>query len=157
MGVSGSGKTTIGRALADDLDWRFVEGDDFHPPENVEKMAAGVPLDDQDRRPWLQALRVRVDEACGRNENLILACSALKDAYRDFLEQNDPECVHFVFLQGSEELIQQRLEQRHGHFMNPKLLRSQFESLEPPDDAIEIDISPPLEVITARIRDEFSL
>lgn len=157
MGVSGSGKTTIGRALAEELGWPFLEGDDFHPARNVEKMQAGIPLDDEDRRPWLRALRTRVDEACARNENLILACSALKDAYRDFLEQNDPDCVHFVYLQGSEELIQQRLQQRTGHFMNPVLLRSQFEALEPPDDAVEIDIAPPLDSITATIRKEFSL
>lgn len=157
MGVSGSGKTTIGKALAADLGWKFLEGDEFHPAENVEKMRSGVPLDDQDRRPWLQAMRNRVDEACERNENVILACSALKDEYRDFLELNDPECVDFVYLQGSIELIQQRLHERRGHFMDPALLQSQFAALEPPDGAIEVNVSPPPDVIAAEIRRKLSL
>lgn len=157
MGVSGSGKTTVGKALAADLGWKFLEGDEFHPAENVEKMRSGVPLDDQDRRPWLQAMRNRVDEACERNENVILACSALKDEYRDFLELNDPEGVDFVYLQGSIELIQLRIHERRGHFMAPALLQSQFAALEPPDGAIEVNVSPPPDVIAAEIRRKLSL
>ena len=141
MGVSGSGKTTIGKILAEKLGWTFLEGDDFHPPANVEKMRGGTPLNDADRKPWLAALRERVDAACERGENVVLACSALKHAYRDYLEKHEPECVQYVYLHGSEELIRKRLAERKGHFMNPGLLHSQFEALEPPADALRIDVS----------------
>jgi gluconokinase len=157
MGVSGSGKTTIGKALATELGWAFVEGDDFHPAANVEKMRAGVPLTDEDRRPWLQALRKRVDEACKRREDVVLACSALKHDYREYLERHDPECVHYVFLHGSEELIRRRLAERKGHFMDPALLQSQFEALEPPADALRVDITPAPEVVVAEIRRKLGL
>src|SRR5687768_3898532 len=119
MGVSGTGKTTIGKVLADELGWDFVEGDDFHPAANIEKMRAGIPLNDDDRCPWLRALRRRIEEACEHGENIILACSALKSEYREYLERHDLECVHYVFLHGSEELISRRLAQRKGHFMDP--------------------------------------
>src|ERR687890_260035 len=95
MGVSGSGKTTVGKILAEQLGWVFLDADDFHPAANVEKMRRGVPLNDDDRRPWLDALRRRVDEACDRGENAVLACSALKHAYRDYLERDEPECVEY--------------------------------------------------------------
>lgn len=157
MGVSGSGKTTIGKALAADLGWAFIEGDDFHPAANVEKMRSGSPLTDEDRRPWLQALRGRVEEACERNEDVIVACSALKDDYRDFLERDDPACVHFVYLRGSEDLIRRRLAEREGHFMDPALLRSQFEALEPPEGAIQVDIAPAPEAIAVEIRRKLGL
>ena len=157
MGVSGSGKTTVGKALAADLGWAFVEADDFHPVANVEKMRGGVPLDDEDRWPWLQALRERVDQACGRGEDVVLACSALKHEYREYLERNDPGCVRYVYLRGSEELIRRRLEEREGHFMDPALLRSQFEALEPPEGAIQVDITPAPEVIAAEIRRKLGL
>jgi len=157
MGVSGSGKTVVGKALAADLEWTFVEGDDFHPPANVEKMRSGVPLNDEDRRPWLKALRARAEEACERGENLIMACSALKDAYRDFLEQHNPACVDFVYLNGSEELIRQRLEKREGHFMSPELLRSQLDTIEPPEDALQVDIAPTPARIAAEIRRKLDL
>lgn len=152
MGVSGTGKTTIGKALAASLGWVFVEGDDFHPAANVEKMRAGIPLDDEDRRPWLRALRKRVDEACKRGEDVVLACSALKHDYREYLERHDPECVHYVYLHGSEELIRRRLAERKGHFMDPALLRSQFEALEPPRDALRVDVTPAPEAIVTEIR-----
>jgi len=152
MGVSGSGKTTVGKALAADLGWAFVEADDFHPAANVEKMAGGVALDDDDRRPWLQALRKRVDVACGRGEDAVLACSALKKDYRDQLEQGCPGCVRFVYLTGSEELIRRRLEEREGHFMDPALIHSQFDALEPPVGAIRVDVAPAPEVIASDIR-----
>ena len=141
MGVSGSGKSTVGKLLAERLGWTFIEGDDFHPPANVAKMRAGTPLTDADRKPWLAALRERVDAACARGENVVLACSALKHAYRDYLEKHEPECVHYVYLHGSEELIRQRLAARKGHFMPPGLLHSQFEALEPPTDAVKVDVS----------------
>ena len=157
MGVSGSGKTTVGRALAADLGWGFVEADDFHSRENVEKMRSGVPLDDEDRWPWLRALRKRIDPACGREENIVLACSALKQEYRDYLALNDPACVRYVYLHGSEELIRSRLAERKGHFMDPALLRSQFEALEPPGGTVQVDIEPAPEMIAAEIRHKLGL
>ena len=135
MGVSGSGKSTVGRVLAGKLGWRFVEGDDYHPAANVEKMRAGTPLTDADR-----GLRNRMDEALASGESVVLACSALKHAYQDYLERHDPAHVHYVYLEGSEEVIRERLEARTGHFMNPGLLHSQFEALEPPADAVRIDV-----------------
>lgn len=157
MGVSGSGKTTIGKALAAELGWAFVEADDFHPAANVEKMRGGSPLTDEDRRPWLRALQGRIEEACVGNEDVILACSALKADYRDYLERHDPACVHFVYLRGSEELIRRRLEAREGHFMDPALLRSQFEALEPPAGAVEVDVAPAPEAIAVEIRRKLGL
>ena len=157
MGVSGTGKTTIGKALAAELGWAFVEGDDFHPATNVEKMSAGIPLTDEDRCAWLQALRRRVDEACERGEDVVLACSALKHDYREYLERHDPECVHYVYLHGSEELIRRRLAGRKGHFMGPALLHSQFEALEPPEGALRVDVTPAPEVIAAEIRRKLGL
>jgi gluconokinase len=157
MGVSGSGKSTVGKILADQLGWTFVEADDYHPNANVEKMHRGVPLDDDDRRPWLAALRERIDEACRTGENVVLACSALKHRYQDYLEQNDPPCVWYVYLEGSPELIGQRLAARKGHFMNPALLESQFEALEPPEDALRINITPPPEQIAGEIRRKLGL
>lgn len=157
MGVSGTGKTTIGKALVAGLGWTFVEGDDFHPVANIEKLRAGTPLDDQDRWPWLQALRKRVDQACEQRENLVLACSALKRDYREYLERNDPECVRYVYLHGSEDLIRSRLAERKGHFMNPTLLRSQFETLEPPEGALQVDVNPAPEAIAAEIRRKLGL
>jgi gluconokinase len=152
MGVSGSGKTTVGRILAEQLGWTFLEGDDFHPVATVETMRSGVPLDDDDRRPWLAALQARLEVAYERGENVVLACSALKDDYRDFLEKHDAAGVEFVYLRGSEEIIKSRLKERKGHFMDPALLRSQFEALEPPEGEIEVDITPAPEVIAGEIR-----
>jgi gluconokinase len=152
MGVSGTGKTTVGKVLASELGWDFVEGDDYHPMANVEKMSAGRPLTDEDRGPWLKALRRRIEEACEQGENIVLACSALKREYREYLERHDLECVHYVFLHGSEELIRRRLADRKGHFMDPNLLESQFEALEVPEGTLQVDITPAPEVIAARIR-----
>lgn len=155
MGVSGSGKSTIGRALAAQLGWAFVEGDDFHPPANVEKMRAGVPLGDEDRRPWLRALRAWIEDACAGGKDSVLACSALKHEYREFLEEHDPACVRYAFLHGPEDLIRRRLAERRGHFMDPALLHSQFETLEAPgafEGAIQVDITPPPGVVVAEVR-----
>jgi len=157
MGVSGTGKSTVGKVLAAELGWAFVEGDDFHPEANVEKMRAGVPLNDEDRRPWLRALRTRIEEACARGEDLVLACSALKHDYREYLEGHDPACVHYVYLHGSERLIARRLAERKGHFMNPALLHSQFEALEPPEEAIRVSIDSAPEEIVAEIRRKLGL
>jgi len=157
MGVSGTGKTTVGKILATDLGWDFVEGDDFHPARNVAKMKAGIPLGDEDRRPWLQALRQRVEEACRQGENVVLACSALKREYRQYLQRHDLACVYYVFLHGSEELISRRLAKRKGHFMDPNLLQSQFEALEVPEGTLQVEITPPPEVIAAEIRRKLGL
>lgn len=157
MGVSGSGKTTVGQVLARELGWTFVDADDFHPAANVEKMRRGVPLDDDDRRPWLAALARRIDEARDRRENVVLACSALKHAYQDYLQHEAPGSVRYVYLSGSEELIRRRLAGRTGHFMNPGLLHSQFETLEPPGDALQVDVTPPPEVIAGEIRRKLGL
>ena len=157
MGVSGSGKTTVGQALARELGWTFLDADDYHPAANVEKMRRGVPLDDDDRRPWLAALRRRMREARDRAENVVLACSALKHDYQEYLQDHAPETVRFAYLQGSEELIRKRLEGRKGHFMNPSLLHSQFETLEPPDHALRVDIDATPEEIVGRIRQGLGL
>ncbi len=140
MGVSGSGKTTIGKMLAQKIQWQFKDADDFHPQTNIDKMHRGEALTDEDRRPWLELLRQEIDRAFQANVNLILACSALKAPYRQVLDDGTDR-IKFVYLKGSIELIQQRLKKRHGHFMNPQLLKSQFDDLEEPDDAIVVDIS----------------
>ena len=157
MGVSGSGKTTIGKVLAEALGWTFVEADEFHPSVNVEKMRKGVPLNDEDRKPWLAALRTRMDEGLKRAENIVLACSALKHAYQEYLDRLDPPHIHFVYLHGSEELIRERLAKRKGHFMNPNLLHSQFETLEPPSDAVRVEITASPGAIAEEIRRKFGL
>ena len=140
MGVTGTGKTTIGRLLAGKLGWTFVEGDDYHSAANVAKMHAGIPLTDADRAPWLATLRELIDAAAARGENVVLACSALKHAYQDYLSQHEPDNVRYVYLHAAEELIRDRLAARKGHFMNPNLLHSQFETLEPPEHAIWVEV-----------------
>jgi gluconokinase len=157
MGVSGSGKTTVGRVLARELGWTFLDADDYHPAANVEKMRRGVPLDDADRRPWLQAVRQRLDAARGRGESVVLACSALKHAYQDYLQSHAPASIRYVYLSGSEELIRQRLAGRKGHFMNPNLLHSQFEALEPPEHAVRVDVTADPEAVAAQIRRQLDL
>jgi gluconokinase len=131
MGVSGSGKTTVARALAERLGWRFAEGDDFHSPENVAKMAAGIALQDADRWPWLDAIAAWIRETRARGEPCVVACSALKRAYRERIAAGR-EDVCFVYLEGRYDAIAGRLAQRSGHYMPLSLLRSQFETLEPP-------------------------
>lgn len=157
MGVSGSGKTTVGKALTSQLGWTFVDADDFHPPANIAKMHRGAPLTDADRWPWLEAIRQRLLLAADRGENVVLACSALKHAYQEYLKHEDPARIYYVYLSGSEELIRQRLARRKGHFMNPNLLHSQLETLESPESAIAVDISPPPDEIAAEIRRKLSL
>ena len=152
MGVSGSGKTTVGKLLAAQLGWGYVEGDDFHPAANVEKMRAGTPLTDADRRPWLDTLRRKVDELCEGGIDAVLACSALKHAYQDYLDRDEPGCVRYVYLHGTEEEIRDRLAARKGHFMNPALLHSQFEALEPPEDALRVEVSATPDAAVAEIR-----
>lgn len=149
MGVSGSGKTTIGRALAAALHWSFSDADDFHSPANVEKMKKGIPLSDEDREPWLRTIRGAIEQWKRDESGHVLACSALKGSYRDILGQNDPD-VKFVYLQGAFDVISQRLKERKSHFFNPALLRSQFDALETPEGALIVEVSKePQEIIRA--------
>lgn len=154
MGVSGSGKTTVAKALAQSLGWSFEEGDDLHPAANVAKMRAGHPLDDEDRKPWLEAIGRWIDAQASRDEPGVITCSALKRAYRDHIRQGRPQ-VRLIFLEGPKSLIADRLAHRHGHFMPPSLLDSQFEALEAPgpDEAvIQVDIRQSVEAQVAAIR-----
>jgi len=137
IGVTGSGKTTVGKLLANQLEWRFCEGDDFHPPANIEKLRRGLPLGDDDRMPWLAAIRQTIRAAVDRGENAVVASSALKDSYRRLL-QIGPEVV-FVYLKAKVDLIGERLKHRTGHFMNPDLIQSQFDTLQEPDGALQIN------------------
>ncbi len=150
MGVSGSGKTTVGKLLAESLQWDFRDADDFHPPENIEKMSRGIPLDDGDRLPWLLTLQSAIDEWLRDGKNTVLACSALKDSYRQVL-QRDRDRVKLVYLKGSFDLISQRLNQRQQHYMKVDLLKTQLDALEEPQESIWIDISQPPEAIAQTI------
>ena len=132
MGVSGSGKSTIGDKLAERLGWTYEDGDKFHPASNVAKMSAGQPLTDEDRWPWLQAIAGEIDRFCKAGQHVGIACSALKHAYRDILVHGRDD-VRITYLKGTPKLIEGRLAQRKGHFMPPGLLASQFKTLEPPD------------------------
>lgn len=151
MGVSGTGKTTVGQRLARHLGWTFADADDFHPAANVAKMRAGTALNDADRAPWLAALAERMRAALTAQETLVLACSALKASYRAILDV-DPatRAVAFVHLTGARELLASRLQARPGHFMPASLLASQLATLEPPADALTLDvISPPEKLVEA--------
>ena len=156
MGVAGSGKTTIGRALAAALGWSFRDADEFHPPANVAKMSAGLPLDDADRAPWLAAIRAHLDEQLARGENAVVTCSALKASYRAALVA-DPARVKLVHLAGDPKLLSARLAARADHFMPPAMLASQLAALEPPRDALTIDVALAPAAIVAEIRQIFSL
>lgn len=151
MGVAGSGKTTVGEKLAAALGWSFRDADDFHPPENVAKMSAGIPLNDHDRAPWLAAIRAHIDACLARGEGSVVTCSALKAAYRRVLVA-DPARVKLVHLTGDFALLAARIGSRQGHFMKPAMLHSQLAALEPPPDALAVDITPPPDDIVAHIR-----
>lgn len=140
MGVTGCGKTTVGVMLAEACGWDFHDADDFHPAENVVKMKSGAPLDDEDRWPWLARLNTFLRDSERHEKSLVLACSALKQVYRDRLARGCA-AARFVFLDGDKELIRTRLLARQGHYMNPKLLDSQFAILERPRDALRLDIA----------------
>jgi gluconokinase len=149
MGVTGSGKTTIGVLLSQRLGWEFVDADSFHSVANVEKIRQGIALDDADRGPWLRALRDAMESWVAEHKNVVLACSALKKSYRD--ELCIPGETRFVYLKGSYELISRRLRQRHGHFASETILASQFAALEEPDDAVTVDIDYSEDEIVAEI------
>ncbi len=150
MGVAGSGKTTVAKLFAEKTGATFYEGDDFHPPENIAKMRAGISLTDADRESWLQTLRKIIVRALAKNEFSMLTCSALKAKYREALAADDSR-VRFVYLAGTPALIEQRLKNRSGHFMPPTLLASQFAILEPPVDALTFDCEKPPEEIVAEL------
>lgn len=151
MGVSGAGKTTIGGLLAKQLRWEFCDADDLHTEANKARMAEGIALTDSDRAPWLARIRDLIANRIAQNENLVLACSALKASYRDEITV-DGGLVKFVFLKGSRELIAPRIASRKHHFMNPDLLDSQFRTLEEPRDGIVVDVALPPDVAVAAIR-----
>jgi gluconokinase len=158
FGVSGAGKTTVGKLLARELGWRFVEADDFHPAANVEKMRSGHSLTDADRWPWLERLRQQIERSLGTEENVVLACSALKRAYRDRLRVSDE--VKFVFLRGDYALVEKQLRSRHGHFMDANLLQSQFDDLEEPqpdDNVLTIELGRTPEKIVNQIEAKLHL
>lgn len=163
MGVAGSGKTTVGQALAAALHWPFRDADDFHPPANIAKMSAGIPLNDDDRAPWLAAIRAYIDETLAAKENAIVTCSALKESYRAVLRGshhtlgNDVDAVRWVYLKGDAALLNERLSHRRGHFMKPGMLQSQLETLEEPRDAVACDIHKTPDEIVADIRKKLAI
>ena len=158
LGVSGAGKTTIGKLLARELAWRFVEADDFHPAANVEKMRSGHPLTDENRCLWLEHLREEIKRTIAVGENAVLACSALKRAYRNRLRVSDD--VKFVFLRGDYAVVEKQLRDRPHHFMNPNLLQSQFDDLEEPEsheDVLTVQLGGTPEEIVGEIKAKLRL
>jgi len=155
MGPAGSGKTTVGELLAAQLGWEFADGDSFHSAANIEKMRRGIPLDDNDRIPWLNSIRETMEKWDAQGRNVVLACSALKRDYRLRLQINSN--VKLVYLKGSYELLRERLHQRKGHYAGEQLLASQFADLEEPTDAVTIDVAHTPEEIVAEIRKRLAL
>ena len=158
FGVSGAGKTTIGKLLAKRLGWQFLEADDFHPRGSIEKMRDGLPLTDEDRWPWLKLLREQIERSLAAKENAVLACSALKRKYRERLRVGDN--VKFVLLRGDYALVEKKLHSRRGHFMNPDLLQSQFADLEEPEsdeDAVTIELGRTPEELVEEIKTKLRL
>ena len=156
MGVSGAGKTTIGRLLAEQLGWEFHDADDLHSHENKKKMTEGIALTDADREPWLASVRGLIEKLIASGTNAVIACSALKQSYRERIVV-DPAKVKLVYLKGSRELIAQRIAHRRNHFMNRSLLESQFDALEEPRDAITVDISATPQSIVQRIGEQLRI
>jgi gluconokinase len=151
MGVSGCGKCAVGEVLARELEWPYIDADDYHPPANVEKMRSGHPLTDEDRWPWLDRLNELMLAQDAKGQSAVVGCSALKQAYRDRLAKGLTD-VRWVHLKGGFELIMARLQTRKHRYMPASLLQSQFDTLETPQDALTIDISDPPEVLAGRIR-----
>lgn len=150
MGVAGSGKSCIGKMLADSLGSPFIDADDYHPPANIEKMSHGIPLNDADRQPWLDALRREAEARLQTSNTVVLACSALKQRYRDYLARGVE--MKIVYLKGDHDLLYRRLANRQSHFMRPEMLASQLGDLEEPADALVIDIAQQQEQIVGEIR-----
>ncbi len=150
MGVSGSGKTSVGSGLALQLGWQFFDGDDFHPPQNVQKMAQGTPLTDTDRIPWLEELQKLIHTQFKQGNSIVLACSALKASYREILCKNNPDVI-FVHLVGDFQLIADRMRERNDHYMKASMLESQFATLEVPADALSVSIDQPVASIIEEI------
>lgn len=155
-GVSGSGKTLIGQSLAQDMGWKFYDADDLHSAENILKMAQGIPLTESDREPWLRALDELITQLMTVDQSAVIACSALRQRYRDRL-RNGWSSVYFVFLKGGYDLIHQRLTQRQGHYMKADLLSSQFAALEEPADALVINVAETPDAIVQIIRQQLGL
>jgi gluconokinase len=155
MGTAGSGKTTVGELLAGRLGWEFADGDNFHSPASIEKMSRGVPLDDHDRIPWLDAIREAIKQWNAERRNVVLACSALKKSYRERLQNSS--AVRLVYLKGSHDLLRERLQARKGHYATEQILTSQFADLEEPTDAITIDVARSPEEIVAELRKQLAL
>jgi len=155
MGVTGVGKTTVGRLLAAELGWTFIDADEFHPANNVEKMRRGDPLTDADRKPWFEKLRDLIRTFLEERTNAVMACSALKLAYRDYLLIDDQ--VRLVYLTGDYSLIEERLKERKGHYMNPSLLDSQFATLQEPERAIAVDVAASPDGIVRHLREELGI
>ena len=152
MGVSGCGKSTIARLLAEKLGWDFLDADDFHSPENISKMKSGIPLNDSDRAPWLASLNKALLSTLKAGRHPVLACSALKESYRATLCRGT-NGLQFIYLKGEYDLIWSRISQRKGHYMKPEMLQSQFETLEEPVDTLALDISlTPEEIVEKIIR-----
>lgn len=155
MGVAASGKTTVGHLLAEELGWTFYDADDFHPASNVEKMSRGVPLDDEDRRPWLETLGELIRECLSLGRDAVLACSALKESYRERLLID--ERVRVAYLEADRELIRERLTERHGHFMKAGMLDSQFAALEEPEESTHYDAAHPPAELVREIRERLGV
>lgn len=156
MGVSGCGKTSVGEKLAEALHCRFIEGDSLHPPDNIAKMSAGIPLDDLDRWPWLDVIGAHLAESRARGEAIVVSCSALKKVYRDRLRQAAGGRLAFVFLEGARAVFEARMKSRPGHFMPASLLDSQFAALEPPNAepcVVTVDVSLSIDAITQQALD----
>lgn len=156
MGVAGCGKTTVGAMLAGACNWSFHDADDFHSPASVAKMKSGIPLTDEDREPWLDRLNALARSAESERRSVVLACSALKSTYRARISRNCAS-VRFVLLNGSKALISERLAARAGHFMNPALLDSQLAILEPPTDALILDVTPEPTALVGEIRQRLGI
>lgn len=156
MGVSGSGKSTLGKLLAASLGWEFSDADAFHSKANIEKMSHGIPLNDEDRMPWLHQLQSAIAQWLLEDKNVVLACSALKSSYRQILWQ-DAQKMRLVYIKSSFELLQKRLKQRQNHFMTQSLLQSQFDALEEPEDSIKVDAVQPATASVQQIRQNLGI